>query len=336
MATASEADVVVVADTGSTDGTVDTLRRAGAAVHRVAVKPWRFDDARNASLALVPDDIDVCLVLDMDEVVDAGWRAAADANWVAGTNRGSYLYVWSHGDDGSPGVSFRGDRMHSRFGFRWVHPCHEVLVADRMEESIAEMGFAVHHWPDPSKSRDQYLPLLELAAAEKPDDPRVAHYLGREYHYRGMWQEAVEQLRRHLSLPGSAWAPERAASYRFLTRAMIGLGRYDDALEFARRASVEAPYLREGWLCRAQTCHDMGLWQECLDSAQAALGITERLDLYLTEPSSWGPLPYDLAGVAAWNLGRVEEALTYCKTAATLDPHDTRLAANLTFLRSVT
>lgn len=334
MATASEADFVVVADTGSTDGTVERLRSHGAVVHDIKVSPWRFDDARNAALALVPADVDVCVVVDLDEVLDKGWRSVVDRRWVDGTTRGSYMYVWSHNPDGTPGVSFRANRMHARHGFRWVHPCHEVLVADRVEEVVADMGFTLHHWPDDTKSRGQYLPLLELAAKERPDDPRTAHYLGREYHYRGMWQQAVVELERHLKLPQSDWKPERAASMRYLSRSMRGMGKDDEALGYARLAAAEAPWLREGWVNYAWLCHDLRLWGECLGASEKAIDITDRPDIYLTEPWAWGGLPHDLASVAAWNLGEPERALRHGEIAASLEPHDERVAANLTFFRA--
>ena len=72
---AVDADYRIVADTGSDDGTVDLLRSAGVTVHRIAIRPWRFDDARNAALALIPDDVDVCCTMDMDEFLEPGWRA---------------------------------------------------------------------------------------------------------------------------------------------------------------------------------------------------------------------------------------------------------------------
>jgi glycosyltransferase involved in cell wall biosynthesis len=47
-----EADFHLLADTGSTDGTVELARSLGITVHEISVVPFRFDDARNASLAL--------------------------------------------------------------------------------------------------------------------------------------------------------------------------------------------------------------------------------------------------------------------------------------------
>src|SRR4029078_7297334 len=78
---AVDADYRIVADTGSTDDTVERLRRADVIVHRIAVRPWRFDDARNAAMALIPADVDVCCTMDMDRWCEPGWRAKLEAAW---------------------------------------------------------------------------------------------------------------------------------------------------------------------------------------------------------------------------------------------------------------
>ena len=59
MDSMSEADSVVVLDTGSTDDTVEKLRRRGAQVTVEIISPWRFDTARNRSLELAPPNADL-------------------------------------------------------------------------------------------------------------------------------------------------------------------------------------------------------------------------------------------------------------------------------------
>jgi len=71
---AKNADLVLIADTGSTDNTVSLARSLGITVHDIAVKPWRFDKARDTALNLIPGDFDVCISLDLDEVMEPGWR----------------------------------------------------------------------------------------------------------------------------------------------------------------------------------------------------------------------------------------------------------------------
>ena len=78
MASTKGADGVFVLDTGSTDDTVKALIAAGAKVEQRFVEPWRFDTARNTALAMVPVDIDACVILDLDEVLVPGWRAALE------------------------------------------------------------------------------------------------------------------------------------------------------------------------------------------------------------------------------------------------------------------
>ena len=70
---AKEADYLLIADTGSTDGTREIAKKLGINVIDITVRPWRFDDARNASLVALPEDIDYCIALDMDEVLLPGW-----------------------------------------------------------------------------------------------------------------------------------------------------------------------------------------------------------------------------------------------------------------------
>ncbi len=116
MDSCRDADLVMIADTGSTDGTPDLLRQAGAVVHDIAVKPWRFDLARSTSLCLLPADVDVCVKLDLDERLQPGWRGELERAWTPGTTRLRYWYTWNWKAPGVPDVVFRNDLIHSRPG----------------------------------------------------------------------------------------------------------------------------------------------------------------------------------------------------------------------------
>ena len=243
-----EADKVVVLDTGSEDGTVERLRSRGAEVTVERIVPWRFDTARNRSLALVPEDMDICVCTDLDERFHEGWRERLEAAWTEDASLASYRYTWNFNPDGSEGCVFWIEKVHARHGYAWVHPVHEVLewVGDGAPgRKVSVEGMQLDHHADPAKSRAQYLPLLELSVEEAPFDDRNVHYLGREYLFYGRWDDCIAALKRHLKLPSAVWADERAASMRYIARAYIGKGDRAAARDWYLRAIAEAPHLRE-------------------------------------------------------------------------------------------
>ena len=87
---AVDADHRIVGDTGSSDDTVERLLNKGVTVHRIGIRPWRFDDARNAVMSLIPGDVDVCVTMDMDVFLAPGWRPKVEAAWTPGTTA---LYI---------------------------------------------------------------------------------------------------------------------------------------------------------------------------------------------------------------------------------------------------
>ncbi len=335
MDSMSEADCVCVLDTGSTDGTAEKLRRRGAITAEKRIEPWRFDAARNESMRLIPAEADICCCVDLDECFRPGWRKALEAAWTAEATRVRYRYVWSFLPDGREGCVFWPDKIHKNGCYRWKYPVHEVLeyTGDGRERIFTVPGIQLDHHPDPSKSRAQYLPLLELAVAEAPEDARCRHYLGREYLFRGEWEKAIRTLREHLALPSAVWADERCASMRFIARCYRQLGRDDLAAVWYHRAIAEAPYLREPYLDYAALLHDTGNWLGSAYFANCALAVTERRESYITEAAAWGALPWDYLSVALWHLGQAKAAEDACSRALALAPEDARLQSNLALFR---
>lgn len=332
MDSAVEADYVVVADTGSSDRTVELLQARGALVSQIAVNPWRFDVARNASLVFVPADVDVCVCIDLDEVLTPGWRAALEKAWTESTTRLRYPYIWNTLADGKPGTTFWYDKIHKRHGYRWVKPVHEILVTNEPEVQTYSDGFTLYHYPDNSKSRGSYLPLLELAVKEEPNDDRSSHYLGREYMYYHKYPEAITELTRHLSLPSAKWQAERAASMRYISRSCFALHQYRDAENWALKACSEAPLEREPWVELGKLYYELQNFHGAYYAMKQALSITEKPMTYICEPQSWGSYPYDIASVAAWQLGCKTEAHDLAREAVRLSPDDTRLVNNFNLI----
>jgi tetratricopeptide (TPR) repeat protein len=326
---AKNADYLLIADTGSTDETKLLAQSLGINVIDISIKPWRFDDARNASLACLPNDIDYCIALDMDEVLIDGWREALEAVPTQ-TTRPRYKYTWNWNEDGSPGLQYGGDKIHSRHGYRWKHPVHEVMVTDRIAEVQNWIDLEIHHHADSTKPRSQYMPLLAQSVKEDPLDDRNAFYYARELFFYGKVEESIEEFKRHLSLPRAVWKPERAASMRYIAKMSNGIEKE----EWLKRAVREAPDRREAYVDLAEFYYKTQSWDACLDVAENALDIGEKPLEYLCEEYAWGYAPYDYAAIAAYNLGKTSEALEYGMKAVELNPTDERLQRNLIFYKS--
>lgn len=335
MDSMSEADEIVVLDTGSEDDTVEKLRARGAEVRVEAITPWRFDVARNRSLELVPGDADICVCTDLDEVFQPGWRALLEEAWIPGAGQATYRYTWSFGPDGSEGVVFWYEKIHARSGYRWVHPVHEVLAwtgEGRPGPMVVAEGVQLDHHPDPDKSRGQYLPLLELSVAEDPEDDRNVHYLGREYLYKGRWDDCIATLGRHLAMPRATWRDERAASMRYMAKAYIQKGEPNRARDWYLQAVAEAPHLREPYVDLALLLYEQGEWEGVLYFTACALAITHRPRTYICESAPWGSLPHDLRAMAFYHTGRTAQALEEAKKALALEPGNQRLQGNVDIL----
>lgn len=309
---APEADAVYVLDTGSADKTVDLLKERGAIVKQQEIKPWRFDVARNESLAMVPEDVDVCVCIDLDEVLTPGWRKEIEKVWTPDTNQLQYNYIWRHAADGSAAVNFLISKIHQRHGFTWKHPVHEIIKFENDSPVVRRaMGFEVKHYPDDTKSRSMYMPLLEMSVKEDPSSDRNSHYLGREYMLAGKYEEAIKELTRHLSLPTAIWDVERAASMRFISRSHLRLKRAHEARVWALRACAETPFEREPWWELANVAHATRDWRLLYFASTTALSNGKQGEKYIADPTAWDFGPYDYAAVGAYYIGFKADAAKY-------------------------
>lgn len=314
---AEEADLRFVADTGSTDGTQEVLLQNGVMVGDICIKPWRFDAARNAALAMLPDWVDVCISLDLDEVLEPGWRIALERAWGIGTTR-----LW-HTFKFSPKHSYRLNRIHARCGYQWRWPVHELLDKIGGGETCAEsLDLTMTNLPDVGKPRN-YLPILLDAAST--GDARMLWYLGREYAYFGQWREARDACERFLASPDATWPPERWDAMRRIAASWKEEGDHLRALAVLKRACLEHPGVREPLVDLARLQYDLRQYHAGLSSAVDAIAVTERPFHFLVDPDCWGYLPHDLAAICSWNIGAKEESAKHAKAALSLDPPPSRM-----------
>jgi tetratricopeptide (TPR) repeat protein len=314
------ADVLVVADTGSTDGTQSLLRDAGVQVHEISIQPWRFDSARNTALNLVPNDVDICVSVDLDEAPDPDFFKKLRKEWKVGSNRG-----WIYMDTGTVWTS---DRIHARHGFQWKYPIHEVPAPSMGTQVVScAIDTTIRHRPDDNKSRAQYLTMLEQAVQEDPQDQRMLVYLVREYGFHKRWEEVIRVAK---ELDQTGWDVERAAACRNAGDACTHLGRADEALVWYQGGVDVLPGEPDPWVALAQHHYFQKNWQECYDASLEGLKTLPQKH-YLAQPSAMFQLS-DFASLSAWELGLKKQAITYANKAVSIT-RDQRVLDNLAFYK---
>lgn len=212
MESVQDANEIVVAVVNSTDKTHIKLIEGGARTKAIWVQPFRFDIARNAVLSMVPNHVDVCVSLDMDERLVSGWRESLERAW--GNFDNQAFCAIEHGD-----LTFdTGNRIHSRFGWHWRFPAHEGLYEYGIKKVTATVDvrpFIIHH-QNLNKSRLQYLDLLRIGVDENPRNRRCIHYYARELYYRGRWSEALPWFDMYLKFPSFSHPVEEKENARML------------------------------------------------------------------------------------------------------------------------
>ena len=325
-----EADTIYVLDTGSTDNTVNKLEKLGVNVKQEIINPWRFDVARNISMDMIPDDYDICVCTDLDEVFIPGWRKELETIWDKNTDRLMYNYNWLLDENNNPLVNFYIEKIHTRKNYKWTHPVHEVLTftGNGRENKKVTDNITVNHYPDSTKSRSSYLPLLELSVKEDPDNDRNMHYLGREYMYYQKWNECIDTLIKHLNLPSAKWKDERCASMRFIARSYSNLERFDEARMWLDKAIKEAPYLRDPYVERAILEYRLNNWDGVLEYCNKALKIKSHTKSYINEQFSFDHTIDDLLSLYYYNNKDYDISYLYVNRALKLSPNDERLIKN--------
>lgn len=322
-----EADNIYVLDTGSTDNTVSKLEEHNITVKQEEINPWRFDVARNKSLDMV-EECDICVCIDLDEVIEKGWREKLESIWQENTTRLRYNYNWKLDENNNPIVNFYIEKIHKRHGYKWTHPVHEVLEYNGEEQFITTNLITVNHYPDSNKSRSSYLPLLELSVEEDPKNDRNMHYLGREYMYYQEWQKSIDALKKHLELESATWKDERCASMRFIARCYEQLNNIEEAKKWLNKAMHEAPYLRDPFMERALLEYRQKNFDDVILYCLRALDIDTHTKSYINEPFSWDNTVYDLLSISYYYTGNLKKSLIYVEKAIAMNPKDERLLKN--------
>lgn len=339
----SEADYIVVLDTGSTDGTFEKLKE-DKRVYRVEQKeinPWRFDVARNESMKLVPEDANILLCTDFDELFNPGWANVVRSNWQDITNRGHYTYAWSHNSIGEPTDVFVYDKMHTR-DYRWVFPVHEVLQPKDISstETVINFGDSVylHHYQDQSKSRSSYYDLLKLSVKENPDDSHVHMLYARELLFMKDYDNALKEYIATLQMPDVDAPNKRLVLLECLGRCADIYAiqqNYDEAIWYCQEFIKEDPTYREPYFIMAELYNNMHMYTLAEACVNAALKYSTRKYTWVERKDGWLGLSNNLLSISQIGLRQYDQAIQNCSEALKHDPNSPELLKRMNMLLNI-
>ncbi len=343
-------DEMVVADTGSTDATLEIAEAAGARVHTL---PWRddFAAARNASL-------DLCrgrwiFVLDADEVVAAATCGSLRA-WVQGhdaAGRRAALSVdtrnyqpegvWRRGwqrvpdDDphglagGPPALGFVISSKVRLFprdpAIRFRGCLHETVEASLHEAGVEVQATdaPIHHLgslrQDPAKQL-RYRQLAGRKVREDADNAGAWAELAAACHLDGDRRAALEAIDQAVRL--SCGRPDYALTAGLLWLESGAPGRAEALLHLAAGSSrLSGPQRAEALHGLARAALQRGRLQQAGDLVDAALRLAPQ------DGQIWNTL-----GVLAVRARRGNDAAAALVRAAELRPGDVSPLLNLGIL----
>lgn len=321
-----DADVIVVTDTGSTDGSIELLSQLPIELKHARIIPWRFDDAFNIALCNLSEDVDICIRLDFDERLRPGWKEAILNVWQPDTTRLRYPYVWNWNSDGTPDREWYGDRIHSRKDYRWSGATHEGLYK--------RSGYEIETYTDllridqfhVVKPRPNDIVLLEEEVRDNPTNSRMLGYLGREYYFIGEYNKATEVYKKFLTLN---------PDHQELIQAYCYLSKCDkeNEINWLNLAIECSSEYREPHMALALIYYNREAWAECKLSCKNALKIKNKPNSYICHSENYTWLPHDLLSISCFYLGDFDAAEHHCKMAISYSPKDERLLNNLILIK---
>ena len=330
----SPADHIIVLDTGSTDDTVEKLRALGVEVHETTYEHFRFDQARNDSLDLIPDEYNIRVCTDLDERFEKNdWADILREKWNEDSPRAIYHYVWNHTADGGNGLEFDINKIHGKDpDLRWDGAVHEHLTfmstGERMFTKYIDLRkeIVLHHYADLSKDRRFYIELAEERIKDRPEDSQAYVLLGNEYRVKGSPQKAIEKYQTVLEKFGHEMnTVEQASIYYALGDAYHKNGDAVHAMaSFAHGIAIHKTY-RDNFFGLAVIYVNNRMYEAAVGIIKEALQNSRREYYWMEDAMVWTYPLYELLGVAYCELGDYPNAVAAAAAALQYEPSNPHL-----------
>lgn len=334
-----EADCVVVLDTGSTDDTVEKLKKYEPFVtvkqfnYFKELGYFRFDKARNDSLKLVPIDADICVVFDLDQIPRKGWSNIIRKGFSEG-NKEIKGYIIDHDGEFNGLNKWTSRNVHPNSPYWiWERVIHEGIEYHGEEQysTLFDPNFIIDHYPDKNKDRSLYKELLTYSCKEYPKDPYYGIYLGVELSKRGTKEEALEAFNR--CLRECDFTNNDILKYQCYLNIASITDDYEDALDALSEAYEMGIETRRMYNIFADIFEHQGKFDNAILMLEKALKNVQSYSNDWTDDAELfnGSIEDRLSLFYYYQKQNYLKAIEYSVKALSYNPNDKRLINNLNF-----
>lgn len=296
---------VFVFDTGSTDNTKDILKNyPNIILKEIRIEPFRFDTARNIALNNIPEDIDILISMDLDDILLPNAIDVIKNNWELGKTtmlNYPYIHAWEDISQTIPRITILGFKVHCPKSYCWEYPIHEILSPKPsipINEKIIQEQI-LQHKPDWNKEeRRSRIQIFERHLTEYKNNPRMLYLFGRELFFHNNYTEAIKILKEYLNLNNKYIENEyqedsspstRASACRLIASSLIALKEDpNDIIVWFLRSVSESPGERETWMWLAWAWAMVGDGFSAYAAAQRGVQINDKLKSIEIEGRCWG------------------------------------------------
>jgi len=330
-------DELVIVDTGSTDGTMDIIKR-WADIYDEFEWVDDFAAARNRAFNIATGDW--LMWVDADDILREGDAAkfyermkVHDENKdIIGVN---FPYIYSHESVGTGEIpNFKYHRLRivraSVGKGSWTGRVHEYIKHDS-SKTIKDDSVEFHHYRDegkgtPNTARNLRILQKVVDEATPEEKPRYLFYYGKECMYNGLYDEAEKAFLEYI--PMSNWIPEKhRAMYElsvcYQRKGDIAKSKEYAALAIALNEDYVDPYVQLGILA-----YNEQRWRDVIKWMKAARTCSPPVTLFFDYVPYLTYVPLDYMSIAYNNLGRSDLALKCVEEALEYKPNDKRFLHN--------
>lgn len=320
----SKADYLCILDTGSTDGTWEYLQNKqkklpNLIIDQKIISPWRYDEARNASLKLIPKDASICFMADLDEIIkEDNWVDVIKNNWQPLFQRGAFIYNRRvDPDTGAVIQRFTEYRIHSKnWHYRGIvhEQLHDVNGAREffLDECI-QVPITVWHYPT-NPNREIYVELCERGIEEQPNNWLMHLQLAAEYEVHEMYDKAIDEYKKIILEQDMLSPMEVGRCYASLGRVLGITGKKEEALRILKKGRTEIPNYGDNYFLAAEITYQMNNYEETFELCKNGLENASE-NQWCTIVARESYYPYFLMGLSKYYLGDKINGLAYVAIA---------------------